>query len=111
MIKNYLFLHILLIIYSFCNVFSKLASNYEFLSVKFCLFYAISLLILGVYAILWKQVLKNFTLTTAFINKAITIIWGMILGFIIFNEEITLGMVLGSIIIFIGILIVVKTNE
>lgn len=111
MIKNYLFLHILLIVYSFCNVFSKLASNYEFLSFNFCLFYGLSLLILGMYAIFWKQVLKKFPLTTAFVNKAITIIWGMILGFIIFKEEITLGMILGSIIIFIGIFLVVKSDE
>ena len=64
-INNYIFLHILLLFFSFCGVFSKLASQNEFLSIKFIIFYVISILILGIYAILWQQILKKFSLTTA----------------------------------------------
>lgn len=109
-IKDYLFLHILLFSYSFCNVFSKLASNYQFMSKEFIIYYFISLLILGIYAILWQQILKKFSLTTAFINKSITIIWGMFLGLIFFKETITLKMIIASIIILLGISVVIK-NE
>ena len=109
-IKDYSYLHILLFGYSFCNVFSKLASTYPFMSKEFIIYYFISLLILGVYAILWQQILKKFPLTTAFINKSVTIIWGMILGFIFFNETITLKMIIGAIIILIGVSVVIK-NE
>lgn len=58
--NKYVLLHLLLFFYSFCGVFSKLASANEFLSFKFCLFYGISIIILGIYAILWQQILKNF---------------------------------------------------
>lgn len=110
-LKKFIPLHILLFVYSFCSVCSKLASNEEFLSFKFCLFYGISLLILGVYAILWQQILKKMSLTTAFINKSVTIIWGMLLGVIIFSEKINLNMVIGSIIVLFGIGLVVTSNE
>lgn len=106
--KNFFYLHLLLLFFSFCSVFSKLASSEAFLSFKFVLYYGISLLILGIYAILWQQILKRMPLTIAFINKGITIIWGMILGVLIFNETITINMIIGSIIILIGVILVVE---
>ncbi|MEG0826092.1 MAG: EamA family transporter [Bacilli bacterium] len=109
-IRPYIFLHLLLFFFSFCSVFSKLASNSSPFSNNFFIFYGLSLLILGVYAILWQQVLKKMTLTIAFINKAVTIIWGMILGFLIFHEPITYSMIIGSIIVLSGILLVVMDN-
>ena len=92
-------------------MFSKLAAQNDFLSIKFCLFYGISILILGVYAILWQQVLKRFSLTTAFFNKAVTIIWGMLWGILFFKETITLNMIIGAIIVLIGVGLVVKDYE
>ncbi len=110
-IKKYAFLHLLLLLFSFCGVFSKLASNEEFLSQKFIIYYGISLFILGVFAVLWQQVLKVMPLNTAFLNKAITVIWGMVLGSIIFSEVITINMIIGSIIVLSGIFIVVMEHE
>lgn len=110
-INNYLLLHLVLFFFSFCGVFSKLASNYGFLSFKFCLFYGISIFILGIYAILWQQILKKFDLTTAFFNKAITIVWAMIWGILFFNETITIKMIIGTIIVLLGIGLVVKDYE
>lgn len=110
-ISNFIYLHLLLFLFSFCGVFSKLASQYDFLSVKFCIFYAISLFILGIYAIAWQQILKKFDLTVAFFNKAITIIWGMLWGFLFFHEAITIKMIIGAAIVLIGIGLVVKDYE
>lgn len=110
-INKYVLLHILLFFYSFCGVFSKLASNNGFLSLSFCIFYGISISILGVYAILWQQILKKFSLTTAFFNKSVTIIWGMLWGILIFKESITINMIVGAIIVLLGVLLVVKDYE
>ena len=110
-VNKYIYLHLLLLLYSFCGVFSKLASQNQILSIKFCLFYGTSLLILGIYAIFWQQILKKFSLTTAFFNKAVTIIWGMIWGVMFFSEKITLNMIVGTIIVLIGIGLVVKDYE
>lgn len=110
-VKDYVFLHMLILLFSFSSVCSKLASGYEFLSFEFCLFYGLAILILGIYAILWQQILKKFTLTTAFLNKAVTVIWGIVLGYIILGEGIKLNMIIGAIIVLIGVCIVVKDNE
>lgn len=110
-INKYIGLHLLLFMYSFCGVFSKMAAQNEILSIKFCLFYGASLLILGLYAIFWQQVLKKFTLTTAFINKTITLVWGIAWGVIFFNETIKLNMIIGAIVTFIGLILVVIEDE
>lgn len=106
--KKYVLLHLLLFFFSFCSVFSKLAASYEFLSWQFCLFYGISIMILGLYAILWQQIIKKMPLVIAFLNKAVTIIWGMIWGTLIFGETITLNMIIGCIVVIIGVVMVVK---
>lgn len=110
-INKYIYLHLLLFFYSFCGVFSKLASKYQFLSFKFILFYSISIFILAIYAIFWQQILKKFKLTTAFFNKAITIVWGMILGLFIFHETLKINNIIGAIIVLFGIGLVVKDYE
>lgn len=110
-IKNFLILHILLFIYSFGGIFSKFAAKEEFLSLRYLMFYGIVLFNLFIYAIVWQQIIKNINLTTAFSNKGITIIWGMIWGKIFFNEQITLYKIFGAIVIIIGIVLVVSDDS
>ncbi len=110
-LNSLIILHIMLFIYSFCGVFSKIAGKSQFLSSKFFICYGISLLILFIYTIAWQQILKKLPLIIAFLNKSITIIWSMIWGLIIFKESITLNMIIGSIIVLIGVSMVVKSNE
>lgn len=110
-IFKYIILHILFLFYSFGGVVSKLASKQPVMSFKFIFSYGILLIILFIYAILWQQILKHLPLTIAFSNKAITIIWGMIWGFIFFGETITWNMLLGASIVILGICLVVKSDE
>lgn len=110
-IKNYLFLHILIFILSFSGVASKFAAKHEFLSFEYILFYGISIFVLGFYALAWQQVLKRIPLTTAFCNKAATIIWGMLWGVLIFGEQITINMIIGAVIVLIGVCLVVTSDE
>lgn len=110
-IKDYLFLHSILIIYSLSSIFSKLASAEKFLSEKFIMYYGMVLGCLMVYALLWQQVLKKMPLTTAFANKAVVIVWGILWGSIFFQETITLSMLLGGGIIFFGIYLVVSDDD
>lgn len=55
--------------------------------------------------------IKKFSLTTAFFNKAVTIIWGMLWGSMFFKEAITWNMILGTIVVLIGVGLVVKDYE
>lgn len=109
--KYYLFLHILLCVYSLSGVCSKMAAKEEFLSLSFCFFYGLILLNLFAYAIVWQQLLKHLNLTTAFCNKAVNIIWGLLWGLIIFHEAITWNMILGAVIVIAGVIIVVVSDE
>ena len=68
-------------------------------------------MILGIYAIMWQQVLKKFSLTTAFFNKAVIIIWGMLWGLVFFKEVITVKMIIGATIVLLGVGMVVKDYE
>lgn len=104
-LKWLLLLHVLLMIYSTSGILSKLAAGFDFFSWQFCLLYAGVIGILGVYAIGWQQVLKRMPLTSAFSNKAITVVWGIIWGALFFSEPITLMKVIGAVFIICGVVL------
>ena len=79
-LKTLLLLHIMLMIYSMSGICSKMASKQE------------------------------FPLTTAFANKAITIVWGLIWGLVFFQEPITVGKVIGVILVVAGVVLYAKAD-
>ncbi len=101
----FLLLHVLLVVFSFGGVFSKLASHFEFFSFRFCACYGGLILILGIYAICWQQIIKRVPLTLAYANKAVTVIWGMIWGVLFFHEIITVTKVIGAVIVIAGVVL------
>lgn len=107
----YMGLHILLLVYSASTVFSKLASGYSFMSAGFLVCYGMMLLLLGVYAVFWQQIIKRLPLMTAYANKAVTVVWGIVLGALIFREEITRGKVLGAVLVIAGVIIYVSGDR
>lgn len=110
-IRYIIYLHLLMVFYSMGTVCSKLASGYPVLSMPFIALYAIVLLVLGVYAILWQQILKKMSLITAYANKAVTVIWGMIWGMVFFKEQIRFNHVIGAAIIILGVCFVVSEER
>ena len=99
----YLVLHLLLMVFSFNGVFSKLASQYPVMSLPFILYYCCGIGILGIYAIGWQQVIKRLPLTTAYANRAVTIVWGLVWGVVIFHEHLNPPKVIGSLIVLCGV--------
>lgn len=110
-IKYLIVLHIELLLFSLGGICSKLAGQHEFLSFWFIFFYGLVVLNLGVYAIVWQQIIKKLPLNTAYSNKAVTIAWGMLWGFLFFHETIKWNMILGAAIVIIGVIIVVRADE
>lgn len=96
-------LHVLLLVYSFSGFFSKKAAYQPFMSPKFILLYAGMLFILAVYAIGWQQIIKRLSLTLAFANKAVTVVWGMVCGALFFGESVTPTMLLGALLVIVGV--------
>ncbi len=109
-IADYLFLHGLFLLYSFGGVCSKFAGQAGIGSMRFWFFYGVLLLILTAYALLWQKILKKMPLATAYANKSVTLLWGMLWGVCFFYEKITMKQILGASVILIGIFLMVKKN-
>lgn len=110
-LKTMLMLHLMLMIFSASGICSKLAGGEPFFSLKFCFYYGIIIAILGLYAIGWQQIIKRMPLTTAFANKAVTVVWGLVWGAVFFREEITVGKLIGAALVVIGVVIFAKSDE
>jgi len=63
------------------------------------------ILILMIYALGWQQIIKHLPLSTAYANKAVTMIWGLIWGVLFFGEIVTVGKCIGIIMIILGIVV------
>lgn len=110
-IRYIVYLHLLMLFYSFGTVCSKLASGYPVLSKEFIVLYAAVIAILGIYAILWQQILKKMSLITAYANKAVTVIWGLVWGCAFFKEQLKVINIVGAAIIIAGVYFVVTGEE
>ena len=111
LVKNIIILQAIIALYSLSTVMSKFAAEEEFLSFKFILFYGIEIAILGVYAILWQQIIKKFDISVASANKAMAVLWSMLWAILFFHDNITINNVIGIVIIIIGTLIVNSDNR
>lgn len=110
-VKTLILLHIIILIYSLSGICSKMAAKETFLSIPFCLYYGGVILLLGFYAIAWQQIIKHLPLSTAYANKAVTVIWAMIWGLLFFQESITIGKLAGILLVIIGIVIFAKADH
>ena len=104
--KDYAFLHISILIYSVTIVLSKVASDFAFMSFGYIMCYGGMVAILGIYAILWQQVIKRFEPSVAYSHKSVTVIWALLISGFLFGENITLGNVIGTILIVAGVVMV-----
>ena len=104
-IKAILFLQGAVFIYSLTTVISKLVSNYEFLTKEFILYYLLDFAVLGVYAILWQQLLKRFELSIAYANKAMTLLWSLLWSTVLFHEGVTIAKLLGVLMVIAGTIV------
>lgn len=103
--KSFLLLHILLLLYAASTVFSKLAAGEPFLSPRFILYYGLVLLLLGVYALGWQQVIRKLPLTAAYASKAVTVVWGLLAGILFFGEGLTVGRAAGALLVIGGVVL------
>ena len=109
--RVFLALHLLLLFYSLSSVLSKLAAAQPFLSFQFCLCYGGMFVILVPYALGWQQILKRLPLTVAFANKAVTLVWSMVFGALLFHEQIRLNQVIGCTLAVLGVVLFVQPEQ
>ena len=105
-IKDYIQLHLNILLFSLTSVFSKLASvYYNKEGLHSPLLYVFLFLMIancGIYAIAWQQVIKKFSLSTAYANKSVYLLWSQVWAVIIFHENLSLQNIIGILIVLIG---------
>lgn len=109
--KTLIALHLLLLFYSLSGIFSKNAAHEPFMSLPFILLYGAMLFVLFVYAIGWQQILKRLSLSMAFANKAVTVVWGMVWGFFIFGESISVVNLIGAAMVIAGVILYARADN
>ena len=111
-ILSVMFIQGAVIVYTMAGVCSKLAGGYDFLAPGFILFYVAQIGVLGIYAILWQQIIKRVDLSVAYVNRSLAILWSMIWAVLFFGEGITVKNVIGVVLVLAGtILVNLEANE
>lgn len=97
----------IIFLYSIISILSKIASTYlnkDFFMVGLVLF--AMLITLAIYAFFWQKILKKVDLSVAYVNKGMLLFWSLLWSVLLFNETITIYNLIGTVIIFVGILVV-----
>lgn len=109
-IKDYILLHLNILLFSFTSVFSKLASvqfrEKGIWSILLYVFLFLMLLNCFVYALAWQKVIRKFDLNVAYANRTVYLIWSQVWAVAIFHENLTVRNILGLLIVFVGVMIV-----
>ena len=74
-------------LYTISGIAAKLASNYAFLSMGFILCYGAEIAVLGVYAIIWQQIIKRVDISIAYANRAMALLWSAVWAVVLFHVE------------------------
>ena len=108
-------MHIVLIfinlLYACVSLFTKYASQQEFMSWNYMLGLIGAVGVMGLYAVLWQQVLKRIELSMAYMFKGTSILFVMLLAYLLYGEQITLNNIVGAIIIISGIVLFANSAE
>ena len=109
-IKNIILLQLIVIIYTINSIIGKLSAGEEFMSMRFILFYVAEVGVLGIYALLWQQMIKRFDLSIAYANRAMALIWSAVWAVVIFHENLSIKNIIGILLVIAGT-VVVNTEE
>ena len=110
-LKLLLLLQGAVVIYSFADICAKLASRHDFLTPGYILWLGAEVLVLGLYALSWQQIIKKVDISVAYSNRATAVVWTTLWAALFFRERISLQNVLGILILFAGIWMVNREGE
>ena len=102
---KYGLLLICFMIFASTGIFTKYVSLYPFLSWQYIFSFLGAIGVMGIYAVLWQQVLKYIELSVAYMFKGTALIFTMLLAYWLFGEPITTNNIIGAAIIIFGIIL------
>ena len=103
--SSLLLLIVAFLIYSMTGIFTKMSSMQEMLSIPYIQYFALVILSMAVYAVLWQIILKRVELTQAYLFKSLTVVFSLFFAWSIFHEVITLKNLIGCGFIVAGIVL------
>ena len=106
--RTYLALVGVNLVYACTSICTKMASRQEMLSWPYLLWIAGAIGVLGLYALLWQQVIARMPLSTAYMFKGTSLIFVLLFSALLFGEAITTNNLIGSAIIIAGIVLFAK---
>ena len=110
--KNYILLHLNILLFSFTSIFSKLASmeyaDHGIYGRKLYLYLFLMLANCFVYAVAWQKVIRKFDLMVAYANRSLYLFWSQLWAVIIFHENLSVNNIIGIFVVFLGVLVVQK---
>jgi drug/metabolite transporter (DMT)-like permease len=80
-----------------------MASRQKMLSWPYLFWIAGAIGVMGLYALLWQQVIARMPLSTAYMFKGTSLIFILLISALLFGESITINNMMGSAIIIAGI--------
>ena len=110
-VKNIVLLQAVIIIYTVSSVMSKQASASGGNLLRFGFFFGMEFVVLGVYAVLWQQMIKRFELSVAYANRSMAVVWSMVWSFLFFHDSITVQNVAGVLLVVAGTWIINTETE
>lgn len=110
-LNHILFLVAINMLYACVSIFTKYASQSEFMSWNYVWAVLSAIGVMGLYAMLWQQILKRVELSFAYMFKGTSIVFVMLLAHVIFGEQITWNNIIGAIIIILGILLYAYSSK
>ena len=75
------------------------------------LWFAATIVTLGIYSVLWQLLLEHLPLTSAYLGKGIYYIFVLIWSVLLFGDRITMWNILGSIVILTGLWLAATDKE
>lgn len=105
----YIALVVVNLVYACTAIFTKSASQHQFLSFPYILWLVGAVAVMGVYALLWQQIIKRMPIAEAYMFKGTSLIFVLLLSALIFGEAITLTNIIGAIVIIVGIVIYARS--
>lgn len=109
-VKDYLFLHLSVMMFSFTSVFSKLASReLNAGGLKNPMLYVFGFLMFFVcflYAFCWQKIIKKFDLNIGYANRSVYLLWSQLWAVMIFKEQLSGKNIIGLMIVMAGVVVV-----
>lgn len=112
-VKDYLFLHLAVLLFSFTSVFSKSASiqlgNGGLKNPLLYVFVFLMFFDCFLYAVCWQKIIKKFDLNLGYANRSVYLLWSQLWAVTIFGEKLSVRNIIGILIVLVGVVVVSLT--